>query len=151
MDKNFSKCPMCSTGELQSTFVIVDNETLKAHGCNKCKYGFWEPQLDTQTYSVSTTGTSSDEDRCLLLGKEIAEMDDEEFENNIEKLFPKRSVARVNPFYVLVDEEGDVEEMFPEAISLDWIAQIRDVRSRANKQQYKIYLLTNFKLKEVEV
>ena len=58
---------------------------------------------------------------------------------------------KVNPFYVLVDEEGDVEEMFPEAISLDWIAQIRDVRSRARKQEYKIYLLTNFKLKEVEV
>lgn len=84
MDKNFSKCPMCPTGELQSTFVYIDNETLKAHGCNKCKYGFWEPQVDTQTYSVSTTGRTSYEDQ---LAKEIAEMSDEEVGRNVKKFF----------------------------------------------------------------
>ena len=56
---------------------------------------------------------------------------------------------KINPFYVLVDEDGDVEEMFPESISLDWIIQIRDVRGRANNQKYKVYLLNNFELKEV--
>jgi len=84
MNKNFSKCPMCPTGELQSTFVWIDNQTFKAHGCNKCKYGFWEPQVDTQTYSVSTTGTTSYEDQ---LAKEIAEMSDEEVGRNVKKFF----------------------------------------------------------------
>ena len=58
---------------------------------------------------------------------------------------------KVNPFYVLVDEDGDVEEMFPESISLDWIIQIRDVRSRARQQEYKVYFLNNFELKEVSL
>ena len=58
---------------------------------------------------------------------------------------------KVNPFYVLVDEDGDIEEMFPESISLDWIIQIRDVRSRARQQEYKVYFLNNFELKEVSL
>jgi hypothetical protein len=58
---------------------------------------------------------------------------------------------KVNPFYVLVDEDGDVKEMFPESISLDWIVQIRDVRSRARQQEYKVYFLNNFELKEVSL
>jgi hypothetical protein len=58
---------------------------------------------------------------------------------------------KINPFYVLVDEDGDVEEMFPESISLDWIIQIRDVRSRARQQEYKVYFLNNFELKEVSL
>ena len=58
---------------------------------------------------------------------------------------------KVNPFYVLVDEDGDVEEIFPESTSLDWIIQIRDVRSRARQQEYKVYFLNNFELKEVSL
>jgi len=58
---------------------------------------------------------------------------------------------KVNPFYVLVDEDGDVEEIFPKSISLDWILQIRDVRSRARQQEYKVYFLNNFELKEVSL
>lgn len=58
---------------------------------------------------------------------------------------------KVNPFYVLVDRDGDVEEMFPESMSLDWILQIRDARSRARQEEYKVYFLNNFELKEVKL
>jgi hypothetical protein len=58
---------------------------------------------------------------------------------------------KINPFYALVDEDGDVEEIFPESISLDWIIQIRDVRTRARQQEYKVYFLNNFELKEVSL
>jgi len=60
-------------------------------------------------------------------------------------------MTKINPFYVLVDRDGDVEEVFPESMSLDWIIQIRDVRSRAQNQKYKVYFLDNFELKEVKL
>lgn len=62
MIKEFSKCPMCPTGELQSTYVYLEEQTLKAYGCNKCSYGFWEPQIDTKTYTISTNGTTNDQE-----------------------------------------------------------------------------------------
>lgn len=44
MSDNFSKCPMCSEGKLQCTYVTLEEKTFKAYGCNRCDYGFWEPQ-----------------------------------------------------------------------------------------------------------
>jgi len=64
-DKKIKKCPLCSTGELQSTYVYLENQTLKAYGCNKCSYSFWEPQIDTKTYTISTSGTTSDFDKKM--------------------------------------------------------------------------------------
>lgn len=64
-DKKIKKCPLCSTGKLQSTYVYLENQTLKAYGCNKCSYSFWEPQIDTKTYTISTSGTTSDFDKKM--------------------------------------------------------------------------------------
>lgn len=53
-------------------------------------------------------------------------------------------MTQVNPFYALVDEDGDIQEVFPENISIDWIYQVKDVRERANNETYKIIFIDNF-------
>lgn len=59
-------------------------------------------------------------------------------------------MTQVNPFYALVDEDGDIQEMFPENISIDWIYQVKDVKERANNETYKIIFIDNFSTKVVE-
>ena len=44
------KCPMCADGKLQWTYVSLEEQTLKAYGCNRCDYGFWEPQINTNNH-----------------------------------------------------------------------------------------------------
>ena len=59
-------------------------------------------------------------------------------------------MTQVNPFYALVDKDGDIQEMFPENISIDWIYQVKDVRERANNETYKIIFIDNFSTRVVE-
>jgi hypothetical protein len=59
-------------------------------------------------------------------------------------------MTQVNPFYALVDQDGDIQEIFPENISIDWIYQVKEVRERANNETYKIVFINKQEARIVE-
>lgn len=60
---------------------------------------------------------------------------------------------KINPFYALVDEDGDIEEVYPEAASLDWICELRDIKRKKYKYQhdYKIVYVYGMQIEEVDL
>jgi len=62
-------------------------------------------------------------------------------------------MTQINSFYALVDEDGDIEEIFPEAASLDWICEMRDIKRRKYnyKNEYKIVYVSEMKVEEVDL
>ena len=60
-------------------------------------------------------------------------------------------MTQISPFYALVDQDGDIQEIFPENISIDWIYQVKEVRERANNETYKIVFVSDMRWKEVDL
>lgn len=81
---NELSCPKCKVGTVQHTTVYIEDKWYEAFGCNKCDYGYWEPVLDTKTYTISTEGTADQ------FAKDISEMSDEEVKENAKKHFLDR-------------------------------------------------------------
>lgn len=62
-------------------------------------------------------------------------------------------MTQINPFYALVDEDGDIEEIFPEAASLDWICEMYNIKRRKYnyKNEYKIVYVYGMQIEEVDL
>ena len=88
---NELSCPKCKVGTVQHSTIYVEGERYNAFGCNKCDYGYWEPVLDTKTYTISTEGTADQ------FAKDISEMLNEEVKENVEKHFSPTKGIRWNP------------------------------------------------------
>lgn len=54
---DFSNCPACADGKLQWTYVTLGAETVRAHGCNKCNYEFWEPKITVSSLGIPSIYT----------------------------------------------------------------------------------------------
>ena len=59
-------------------------------------------------------------------------------------------MTQINPFYAIIDEDGDIQEIFPENTTIDWIYQIKRVREQANKESYKIVFINKQEARIVE-
>ena len=60
-------------------------------------------------------------------------------------------MTQINPFYAIIDEDGDIQEIFPENISIDWIYQVKEVRERANNETYKIVFINKQEARIIRV
>lgn len=59
-------------------------------------------------------------------------------------------MTQINPFYALIDEDDDIQEIFPENTTIDWIYEVKRVREQANKEEYKIVFIDNFSTRVIE-
>lgn len=57
---------------------------------------------------------------------------------------------KVNNFYALVDEDGDVSEIFSENFVIDDMMYLKESLERKYREKLKLVLLENFTAKEVK-